>query len=407
MTVYYLLLLLIVGLGLWTGRDGQGRAKRALYVGIVTLALIAVASLRYGIGFDYPNYIKYLFPQIRALPWGELLSSPAEPGFTILTKALMAISDTPFFLYTVYAVLTIGIVGYVVYRHSALPWLSMFCFVTLQYFASSMNLMRQTLAAAICLLAIPYLQKRRPLPYFLIVLLAASFHKTALILVAVYFLTLLPLNRYTAAAYAGGGLLIFLFSDFLMELALRFTNKTYTAGTVFYEGSSFSYIVILILLAAGVLLAGKRLLIKDERNVVYLDYMIYGIFFSALIVRHSIVERFALYFMMALILTVPMMVLSLRPDESAPVKSDGKFRSDKAKAAYERGQRREQRQVYYSVLAGVCVLCFVHFLLAANYKFHNTYPYYSIFSDEARSGQEIVYIPYGSDEPFQGLYVED
>ena len=130
----------------------------------------------------------------------------------------------------------------------------------------------------------------------------------------------------------------------------------------------------MILLAAGVLLAGKRLLIKDERNVVYLDYMIYGIFFSALIVRHSIVERFALYFMMALILTVPMMVLSLRPDENAPVKSDGKFRSDKAKAAYERGQRREQRQVYYSVLAGVCVLCFVHFLLAANYKFHNTYP---------------------------------
>ena len=102
-----------------------------------------------------------------------------------------------------------------------------------------------------------------------------------------------------------------------------------------------------------------------------------------------------------------MMVLSLRPDENAPVKSDGKFRSDKAKAAYERGQRREQRQVYYSVLAGVCVLCFVHFLLAANYKFHNTYPYYSIFSDEARSGQEIVYIPYGSDEPFQGLYVEE
>lgn len=400
MAVYYVLLIAIVGLGLWLGKDNSKGLKRGVYVGVISLSLALVIGLRYGIGFDYTRYIP-LFEEIDSLAWSNLFAAQTEIGFTVLSKLLMLISNDLTFLYMCYALLMMGIVGVVIYRHSEIPWISFFAFVTLAFLGSSMNYVRQTMAAIIYLLAIPSLQKRKIIPYMLLVLLASSFHKTALLLIVVYFIANLPLNKITAGVYAGGTLMIFLFSDYLMSFVMRFAFSGYQGINMYYDGSSFSYVMLLIALAAVVVLRKKQLLEMDEKNLVYINLMIYGAFFELMMVRHFIMERFALYFMIQLLITLPLTIRTFEPRLEEPVHTDGKFRSEKAKAQMAKRVYKERRQTYHAIVVAICAVCFVHFLIGVNFKFHNVYPYYSIFSEEAKNHEEILYYPYGSDKPLR------
>ena len=71
------------------------------------------------------------------------------------------------------------------------------------------------------------------------------------------------------------------------------------------------------------------------------------------------------------------------------VKSDGKFCSDKRWQGFMSVQR-EQRQVYFIRcqwgVRSVSALCW-----RLNHKFHNTYPYYSIFRMSQKAGREIAH----------------
>ena len=61
-----------------------------------------------------------------------------------------------------------AIVVWFVRHFSPLPWLGLHLYLTLQFFAHSMNLFRQSIAATICLLAYPFLKRRKLLPFALI-----------------------------------------------------------------------------------------------------------------------------------------------------------------------------------------------------------------------------------------------
>lgn len=393
MAIYYGLLILVTGLGLWLGRDDRRSWPRAVYCGAITLICILIAGLRYGIGFDYWNYERQ-FASIQQTAWLSPWDFSSEIGFVELTKLFQLISANTNVLYTLYAALMVGIVGYVIWRRSEMPWLSFFLFITLQYLASAMNYLRQTLAGFLFLLAIPYLQKRRLLPYLLIVLLAASVHKSALILIPVYFVAHLPLNRYTGALYAGGTLAAFLFSDYILDLVMRVAYGHYAQEEIYYAGSSFIYVMILVVLCAFVIVFKDRLCRGRPENIVYVNLMVYACFFSLLMVRHFIVERFSLYFLPSIILSLPMLLRTFRPEMQYAPANDGKFRSERAQKAALRRQQKEQKQIYVAIVTSICLLCFTHFLISVSYKFHNVYPYYSVFSEEAKNGEKIPYIPY-------------
>lgn len=69
---------------------------------------------------------------------------------------------------------------------------SPYAFVSLLFFyATNLGLVgsnRQLLALAICLLALPFVEKRKPIPFFLLVFLASFFHTTAIIFGVYYFI---------------------------------------------------------------------------------------------------------------------------------------------------------------------------------------------------------------------------
>ncbi len=396
MSVYTWAMLGIVGLGIpvyhfWGGKKPLSIA----YLAVVSLGLILISSLRFGIGFDYWTYLE-IFEDIRTLPWNTVVSYTFEPGFNIFVKLCWLFCPSGQAVYAVFSVLAVGLVALFSYRYSPLPWLSMFAFLTLNYYYMSMNLLRQAIAGIICLYAYQFCKERKLVPFLLVVVLAASFHKTALILLPVYFLAQIALTKITLAVYGGLFFLGFVFARPLVDFVTQHIFTQYV-GSIYMRPSSFALVIGPVFMCVLLLLTYKMFMAKDSRNVVMANYLIYGAVLSAFIAQFFIIERLSTYFMLPMLLFLPEVVCLFRPqaektDRIAELKSQLKQggKGDQKKLREEiaslTAEIKETRTFFRSAATFAVLLCLFNQLMAQNHQYHNVFPYYSIYSAEAQLG---------------------
>lgn len=82
-------------------------------------------------------------------------------------------------------------------------------FLLLSEYYCTMNFIRQSIAGIIALFALEFLKKKKFLPYLMIILVASTFHKSALILIPFFFINLIPLNKWVLAVYSAVTALIY------------------------------------------------------------------------------------------------------------------------------------------------------------------------------------------------------
>ena len=234
MLPYYLL----IGASLAGGTLPLQRPRyRWGYLLTMGLACWLLASLRYVTGFDYRFY-ESAFQSIAVN--GLSGADWSEPGYLLLNLAVSLLwNDYRGFLFVFHFLLTALVFAWVG-RFSPAPWLSVFLFLTLQYFALSMNFLRQALAAAIVLWVYPFLKNRRFLPACGIILLAACFHRTALIMLPLCIaLTLPPAKRHYGLATLAAGAAYFLM-DPLIGIAVTIAPKyQHYLTEKYWQGNSF------------------------------------------------------------------------------------------------------------------------------------------------------------------------
>lgn len=140
MLPYYLL----IGASLASGTLPLQRPRyRWGYLLTMGLACWLLASLRYVTGFDYRFY-ESAFQSIAVN--GLSGADWSEPGYLLLNLAVSLLwNDYRGFLFVFHFPLTALVFAWIG-RFSPAPWLSVFLFLTLQYFALSMNFLRQALA---------------------------------------------------------------------------------------------------------------------------------------------------------------------------------------------------------------------------------------------------------------------
>lgn len=108
-----------------------------------------------------------------------------EPGWIIFNKILSYISDNYLILFAVTSFIIVLGYSKLILLYSAIPWLSVFLFLTYT-FIPSLYILRQHLALAILLFSLPYIVERKFLKFFLVVLLATSMHFTAIVFLIAY-----------------------------------------------------------------------------------------------------------------------------------------------------------------------------------------------------------------------------
>ncbi|MFJ7756100.1 EpsG family protein [Peribacillus muralis] len=265
-----------------------------MLVFLAILCLVCVSGLRTNIGdtFNYKNiYIDNDFT------W-EYITSQKDMGFGILQMLLKNFSADPQILIFSTALVTNVLIMVVLYKYSRLFELSTFVYITGGLHLISMNGIRQVLAAAIFFTATKYLLNGNFMKYTLIVLLASTFHQSALILIPIYFLVRTKAWTKSTLAWLSLSVIVVIgFGQFSTLLFSALQDTQYEDYSKFNEGGA--NIIRVAVSAAPLLLAylGKDKLQKILPKSDYIVNMaLLGLIFMILSTQQWIFARISIYF---------------------------------------------------------------------------------------------------------------
>src|SRR5690625_4593512 len=230
----------------------EQKLKDKIFLIISFLILTFISAFRGSeVGTDTENYIGIF----RLYVLGAL-DPHSETGFALLNQIISYISTHPQSIIIVSSILiNLGIMHFI-YHNSKNAWLSVYLYITLFYYFFSFNLVRQFIAMSIVLFAWNFLKQGKVIRFILIVLLASTFHTTALIgliLIFVYLgrrsLVLVPLIMLSAiVAVFGTNFIMGLVIDLFPRYATYYQNAEQSTGGIMPVVLYFMIFIALYLL---------------------------------------------------------------------------------------------------------------------------------------------------------------
>ncbi|WP_350298874.1 EpsG family protein [Peribacillus frigoritolerans] len=309
-----------------------------MLVFLAAVCLVCVSGLRTNIGdtFNYKNiYIENDFT------W-EYISSQKDMGFGILQMLLKKFSDDPQILIFTTAMITNVLIVMVLYKYSRLFELSTFVYITGGLHLVSMNGIRQVLAAAIIFTATKYLINGNFMKYSLIVLIASTFHQSALILIPIYFLVRTKAWTKSTIAWLSFSVIVVLgYEQFSSLLFSAIEDSQYSDYSKFNEGGA--NILRVAVSAAPLVIA---YLGKDKLREIFpkSDYIVnmalLGLIFMIVSTQQWIFARISIYFNLYQLILISWLI--------------------------ELFSKKDQKLLYYSIIALFFVLYFYENVTSLN-----------------------------------------
>lgn len=317
MLTYYILLGVLAVMACLFQIGGKNRKKDLIFLLIVFVILATTSALRYSTGYDYSYTYAPGFEEVLNNPDISLFGHHYEPGYMLLEKIVAFFSSNYQMIFVVTSVLIIGLFCINYAKYSSNVYLSVILFILLSEYYCSMNFIRQTIAGVIALFAIPFLKKKKFLPYLLIVLVASTFHKSALILMPFFFINLIPLTKIVFVIYCAVTAVLYFNTERIVNFVTQYWYQGYHLDNVHVQATfewPFAFAMLIEFLI--VFLGASKLTKKDKSNYVYVNYAFFAFFFTLMGTRHSILDRLSVYFEFAFPLSIPLLYTSLK--ESFP-----------------------------------------------------------------------------------------
>ena len=212
-------------------------------------------------------------------------------------------SSTQFLIFSTTAFVTISAMRFI-YKHSQNVMLSVVMYISLGLMTFNANGMRQAVAMSVCLFAYDFVQKKRLVPFSLVVILATQFHKSAFFFFIVYVISYFKLNWKTGIFFAVASVLFLLLADRLAGLFDSFTGKDYAEGEPFETGGYIT-LIIYILTIIFALVAGKGEGREDTLVLTLLLAVVGAVLYVGRYISVQIYERMNYYFFYSLLLLLP------------------------------------------------------------------------------------------------------
>lgn len=207
---------------------------------LLFLVLVIPAGIRdLSVGSDTFNYRDIFIYKRGALSLAHFIGG-IEPGFVIFQNIMQHLT-TSFTLYLFsIATLVIGLHLRIFKKLSAHLGISIFVFIALGVYLFFFNGARQAMAASIYGFAIFALLDKKPLKYLLITLLAITFHKSAIIMLPMYFVLVMPFSPkqflllvlFTFFFTNGLSILMNLAPDLVHQKYANYNNRTSGGGVI-------------------------------------------------------------------------------------------------------------------------------------------------------------------------------
>lgn len=204
----------------------------------IFLILFLLSACRLNVGNDYAKYVEFM----------HLVNCdayvPTEIGFNLLVKLIYGLSSYENFLlvFAFYSFVTVLFFLLAMYEQSDEFGLTFFLFMTLGYYFQTFSTVRYYLALALALYSMKFVLRRQWGRFVILILLGATFHKSLLVVIPLYFLASLRWKKWQLSIAAVFCTTFLFLQDFYLKLVV-FLYPTYE-DTEYLEGGT-SYISIL------------------------------------------------------------------------------------------------------------------------------------------------------------------
>lgn len=298
--------------------------KRKIY--IVLFLLFAINICRdYSVGWDYGVNYKRMYDEkslytqslesLGNINTSNIISTEAgsmEIGWTLI-EYFCNKNNLPFAIVNLVAAIIIFIALSRSLKQSPLPILSLLLYVLLFRYYASFNIIRQSIAALIFLISIPYIINRQFYKYLIFCLIATCFHISALLMIPFYYIPKIKIKFY-------GTILVFIVLYIISMLKIDTTlfSTLYDYGVLidryakyliieneYTHNLAFLYIPSLLLLIPYIVLNYKSR--NDKLDTYQLLYFI-AIIISIISINLEVLFRFNEYFLNALIIGIPILL---------------------------------------------------------------------------------------------------
>lgn len=200
------------------------------------ILMIVVAAFRSSTATpDTGMYESYFFDIPSIWEWinngaSKITDIPFEYGYIVLNSLVKNIIEEPVIVFFIMATISLNLYYFTFKELSPYPMLSIFCYITFLYIFREVVQIRNGMACAMTLYALKYIYYKDLRKYIISVLIASSFHLTALIALFFYPLSLINWTREKYIIFLVSSLCIFNI-DWIYE----FMNVILSNGTLFYR----------------------------------------------------------------------------------------------------------------------------------------------------------------------------
>lgn len=283
--------------------------KRKKFLLISSIPIILVMGLRYphyGVVYDLEVYYSFYNKSIE-LPLGLLFKSTRlEPGYVLFNKLLATIIPWPQFILFAVAIICVSAVSYFIYKNSRDPFLSVIFYVTLGTMMFQLTGFRQAIAMSICLVSTEFIKKKELLNFLILVFLACTFHKTAIVFFPFYYLA----NRPKTLIHNFLSILVFIVSILFAGSITQFGNELLDMNYGKYIGNKWGGLVPITIYVVALILSGinsKKIDDKLTFNMSFIGLTIYCMRYTTLAL-----ERISFFYTPGVIILLPNAIVKLR-----------------------------------------------------------------------------------------------
>ncbi|WP_213525965.1 EpsG family protein [Paenibacillus sp. J31TS4] len=296
---------------------GWGKTSKVIFLFVSFLILFGISGFRaHNIGNDTNSYINF-YEIVGYSSLDYLWDFYYEKGFVLLNKYLHIISDNSQVLLITTSFIIISSMMVFIYKNSNIVWLSVYLFIVMMFFYSSMNIMRQYLAMSLLVHSFNFAHRKKPVQFSATILLATLFHKSSIIFGLVYFLNKIKFSYKILCLFSLVVILLFNWFYPFIEYIMIKTNQ-YGGYTSYFDsnkmGNIINAVVYGMIFVFGLFIkyykesepeAVKREnAVRGKGNLLTLIAMI-TVGIAILSIRMSILGRMVEYFSIFLIIFLP------------------------------------------------------------------------------------------------------
>ena len=295
----------------FAGHELQGRVYCFIAILLAALPFIYIAAVRYNVGADFQSYYKYYLNILEGRRYNAYTGiftrkrGQYEILFYLANLFIASLHLSAPWILALTAILFLMPVYKRIFTDSPYPAMSIFLLMAMGYYCYFLNGTRQMIGAAFLMLSIPFIEKKKFIPFLILVLIATGFHTTCIVFLAVYILAHVNISIKVISAVT---VILFVFGNLFGNIANNFLSELeYYSG---YLNSSYAqrgqgYIILTINI---VLVVFSTIFFQKDNKLyqIYYGIQVLALWAAALTGKIVLVNRYTITFGLFSIILLPM-----------------------------------------------------------------------------------------------------